>query len=134
MTPAATCTSVPEDHNRSSGGSSFATRPALAKVGTFSLLADGVKFKISQLLFDLNIPLTAGNRFLHPLRFGERLLLGSNLHGIGIAMDEIGKGRRLIRQPRSKSLEALGRLRYGYGSHRRGRGKEFRRRTTQSGE
>lgn len=132
--PAAACTCVPEDHNGGGGGSSFATGPALAEVGTLSLLADGVKLKVSQFLLDLDIPLAAGNRLLHPFRLGEGLLLGPDLHGIGIAVDEIGEGRRLIRQPRSKSLEAPGGLRYGDGVNRSGRGEESRRRTKESGE
>lgn len=106
--PAAACTCVPQDHNGGRGSSSFATRPALAEVGALGLLADGMKLEVSQLLLDLDVPLAPGDRLLHPFRLGEGLLLGPDLHGIGniSSVDEIGEGRRLIRQPRSKSLEA----------------------------
>lgn len=69
-----------------------------------------MKVKVSQLLLDLDVPLAAGDRLLHPFGLGEGLLLGADLDGVGIAVDEIGEGRRLIRQPRSERLEVPGGL------------------------
>lgn len=94
-----------------------------------------MEVKVSQLLFDLDVPLAAWDRLLHPFGLGEGLLLGADLNGVGVAVDEVGEGRGLVRQPRSERLEGPGGLSCcgGDGSDRGGSGgKESRRRSNES--
>lgn len=112
---------VAEDHDGGRGGPRLAAGPALAQIRALGLLADRVELQFPQLLLDLHVLLAPGDRLRHPLGLRQRLLLGADLHGVGVARlqaDEVGERRGLRREPRAEPRQGLG---GGLGRRRRRR-------------
>jgi hypothetical protein len=82
MLPATTSAGIAEDHDGSGGSAGFAAGPAFTEVRAFGLLANGVELELPELLLDLHVLFASRNGLLHPLRLGQGLLLGPDLHGI----------------------------------------------------
>ena len=93
----------PDLQNRGCGSASLTTEPALAEIGTSSLLADGIEIQFPELFLNLDVLLASGDGLLHPFRFGKGVLLGPNLDEIGaIGFEILGECVRERERERKK--------------------------------
>ena len=79
----------PDLQNRGCGCAGLTTGPALAEIGTSSLLADGMEIQFPELFLNLDVLLASGDGLLHPFGLGKGVLLRPNLNGIGAIGFEI---------------------------------------------